>query len=757
MATINGTSVGGMTLQIDYSYTQNTTANTTSVTAKLQLVSHYALYATALSGSYISVGGSRTDYSKSIDYGGSSTTTTVLATKTVTVSHNNDGTGSCNLSGTFVMNGSYRGYSVGTMSVSSTITLPTIPRSSGLTVPVSVNTGTTLSGSVAPSNSAFNHKVEFKIGSTVKSTLTLAANQTAPTFTQAIGHDWFPNSTSGTINVVLSTYSGTTLIATTSKNVTANVPTSVVPSVSGLTATSSATSGTFANLFVQGKTTVKLTATASAAGGASISSYTYSGPNIGTTITSNTFTTPTIQASGTLTYAVQVTDSRGRTASKTVQISVYPYSAPAMGSVSVQRCDANGNLSESGTYAKYVINSTYSNVGGKNTRTVTAAYSSNNGATYSAVTTLQAATDTSDYKTGTYGGSAFALANTYLIKFTITDAYGATSFTTAQLMSAQRPINIRSNGKGVAIGGMSTKDAFECSFDADFNKNVNIDGKLTLTGGLSSALSIANGGTGATTSDGIAQSHYHQYISVAADGGQSGGYLKIATIKIGGQYVNQGMEIDFIRRGDQFVTTLSILFHGTDNTDPNLAAFTSKGSAIAWLHKTATGTWDVYALKSGWDNMSILNIRKGANNGSVTISGTNVFVASLPSGAIQSIESDFVIETGTSGIWTYRKWNSGVAECWGIYTMTSACNLAWGTLYYSNALAPRINYPFTFTSRPQETVFCRGDSVSAWAYPEGGGIGMNTTTQTGQYGFLRPTTMTEAQVRYEYTVVGRWK
>lgn len=119
--------------------------------------------------------------------------------------------------------------------------------------------------------------------------------------------------------------------------------------------------------------------------------------------------------------------------------------------------------------------------------------------------------------------------------------------------------------------------------------------------------------------------------------------------------------------------------------------------------------------------------------------------------------ADYVIEQGTSGIWTYRKWNSGVAECWGIYTMTSACTKAWGSLYYSDKLAPRINYPFTFTSRPQETIFCRGDSVSAWAYPEGGGIGMNTTTQTGSYGFLRPTTMTEAQVRYEFTVIGRWK
>ena len=755
MATINGTSVGGMTLQIDYSYTQNTTANTTSVTAKLQLVSHYALYATALSGSYISVGGSRTDYSTSINYGGSSTTTTVLATKTVTVSHNNDGTGSCNLSGTFVMNGSYRNYSVGTMSVSSTITLPTIPRSSGLTVPASVNTGTTLSGSVAPSNSAFNHKVEFKIGSTVKSTLTLAANQTAPTFTQAIGHDWFPNNTSGIVTVVLSTYSGTTLIASTSKNVTANVPSTIVPSVSGLTAAIAANG--LSGLYVQGKTTLKLTASATAGSGGSIKSYTYSGPGVNTTTTANNITTGAIQASGTLTYTVQVTDSRGRTASKTVQIYVYPYSAPSIGPVSVQRCDVNGNITESGTYAKYTVNSAYSTVNAKNTRTVTVAYSSNNGTSYSAETTLQATTDTANTKTGVYGGGAFAIASTYVLRFTIKDSYGATSTITAPLQSAARPINIRSNGKGVSIGAMSTKDAFECSLDADFNKNVNIDGQLTLSGGLSSALSIVNGGTGATTADGIAKSHYHQYISAATDGGQSSGYLKIATIKFGGQYLNQGMEIDFIRRGDQFVTTLSIIFHGTDNADPPLAAFTSKGSTVAWLHKSASGTWDVYAQKSGWDNISILNIRKGANNDPVIISTTNAWVASLPSGVIKSVESDFVVETSTSGIWTYRKWNSGLAECWGIYTMTSACNLAWGTLYYSNTLAPRINYPFTFTSRPQETVFCRGDSVSAWAYPEGGGIGMNTTTQTAQYGFLRPTTMTAAQVRYEYTVVGRWK
>lgn len=35
---------------------------------------------------------------------------------------------------------------------------------------------------------------------------------------------------------------------------------------------------------------------------------------------------------------------------------------------------------------------------------------------------------------------------------------------------------------------------------------------------------------------------------------------------------------------------------------------------------------------------------------------------------------DWVVEQGTSGIWTYRKWHSGVAECWGNLTSSMAIN-----------------------------------------------------------------------------------
>ncbi len=596
MATINGTSVGGMTLQIDYSYTQNTTANTSTVTAKLQLVSHYALYATALSGSYISVGGSRTDYSTSISYGGSGTTTTVLATKTVTVSHNSNGTGTCNLSGAFVMNGTYRGYSVGTMTVSSTITLPTIPRASGLTVPASINTGSALSGTVSPSSTSFNHKIELKIGSTVKQTITLATGTN--TFSATIPHSWLPNSTSATISVVLSTYSGTTFIASTTKNVTANVPTSVVPSVSAFTATSSVTSGTFANLYVQGKTTAKLTATATAGDGSSIASYTYSGSGINTTVTTNTATTSTLQATGAQTYTVTVKDARGRTASKTVSITVYPYAAPSFGQPDVKRCDANGNLTESGTYAKYTINSTYASVNGKNTRTVTVAYSSNGGTSYSAETTLQAATDTASTKTGVYGGGAFAIASAYVLRFTIKDAYGATKTITAPLQSAARPINIRSNGKGVSIGAMSTKDAFEVSMASDFNSTVNIDGATTINNTLTTANVInAKGG-----------------INMGGLNGQTG--------------------------------ELTVRFSNpTTSTYPhNSYLFGGNPSNV-----NAIGCYD------GKNNRGIWSYNDTNNSLSLGNNSTNIYIGS-------SKLSDFVVEQGTSNGWEYTKWKNGKIE-----------------------------------------------------------------------------------------------
>ena len=77
--------------------------------------------------------------------------------------------------------------------------------------------------------------------------------------------------------------------------------------------------------------------------------------------------------------------------------------------------------------------------------------------------------------------------------------------------------------------------------------------------------------------------------------------------------------------------------------------------------------------------------------------------------------ADIVIETGTkseTGIsWEYRKWASGICECWG-YTgsYSMACTSAWGNLWYAPLKV--INFPSgLFYSTPktvQLTVWSNG-------------------------------------------------
>ena len=150
-----------------YSYTQDTSKNTSTITVKLYL-RHNTLYASALSGSYLSVAGNKVSYSKSISYSGSTVTDTLLATKTVVVEHSSNGKGSCAIKGTFVLNGSYSGKSIGTLTLSETLTLKTIPRASALSVSSSINTGSSLKATITPSDPSFKHKVRYIIGGTTK-------------------------------------------------------------------------------------------------------------------------------------------------------------------------------------------------------------------------------------------------------------------------------------------------------------------------------------------------------------------------------------------------------------------------------------------------------------------------------------------------------------------------------------------------------------------------------------------------------------
>ena len=447
-----------------YSYEQSIANNTSEVTVTLKL-RHKSLNATALSGSYLSVAGNQVSYSKKIAQSSNSVTETTLVTKTVTIQHNDTtGQATCGIKGTFVLNGSYSGKTIGTLTLDETLTLQTIPRASSLSVPSSVNTGSELTVTITPANSTFKHKVEIKVGTT-----TVYSGDFIPAGTNtkkcSISHSWFPSSTSGSIVVYLHTYrSDGTFVATVYKTVTANVPSNIVPQIDDFIA--EAYSGGLSGLYVQGKSTVKLTCTAKMGDGATVSSYAFSGPNLNVSSTSSTTTSAVLTKSGTLTYTVTVTDSRGRQVSDDVQITVYPYVAPRITSIQAQRCLADGTPDNNGTCAKVTVATSHSAISTLNKATVSL---SNSKDSYKTETTIITSTNGDNSYSNVYG-SGFLADETYTIRATITDAYGASNTLIATLASAQRAFNIAKYGNGVAVGGFSTVDSkndsglFECNW-----------------------------------------------------------------------------------------------------------------------------------------------------------------------------------------------------------------------------------------------------------------------------------------------------
>jgi hypothetical protein len=121
---------------------------------------------------------------------------------------------------------------------------------------------------------------------------------------------------------------------------------------------------------------------------------------------------------------------------------------------------------------------------------------------------------------------------------------------------------------------------------------------------------------------------------------------------------------------------------------------------------------------------------------------------------VEALKVDYLIEQGTSGNWTYRKWNSGIAECWlpgwnpGSYT----CGTARGSLYSGGNLS--LTFPLTFTSYPAVTssVSLGTDAYVVWLQFNGLG------TSTAQCRIVSSGSVA-ANSNYLISVyaIGRWK
>ena len=73
---------------------------------------------------------------------------------------------------------------------------------------------------------------------------------------------------------------------------------------------------------------------------------------------------------------------------------------------------------------------------------------------------------------------------------------------------------------------------------------------------------------------------------------------------------------------------------------------------------------------------------------------------------------DYITEEGTEGIWTWRKWSSGIAECWGTMSQTITGWATWGNLYEGTASTHTATYPNgLFSSTPDFWANGKGSSI----------------------------------------------
>lgn len=117
--------------------------------------------------------------------------------------------------------------------------------------------------------------------------------------------------------------------------------------------------------------------------------------------------------------------------------------------------------------------------------------------------------------------------------------------------------------------------------------------------------------------------------------------------------------------------------------------------------------------------------------------------------------TDYIVVQGTTGIWTYRKWKSGIAECWGTQSYSSIdVSSAWGSVYESDG--HKLAFPSgLFTAAPEYCSITYGGGSLAVLSIELLGLPSNSETQT--FYLTRATTGTIINVKVQVHAIGHWK
>ena len=395
-----------------------------------------------------------------------------VASGTTTVSHNADGSKSISVSASF--NNADRGtYLPTTGSCSGSLKLTTIPRATTPSVDKpSLDCGGVIKISGTSASSNFSHKVYVTWNGTKTQIGTIASGTTSPSFSYTIPTDWeknIPDSTSGIATFTLETISGSTSVGSKSVNATIKVRSGVVPSIGTVSISDTNSICTGIGQYVQSQSKLKFSIATSGNQGSTITSV--STKFNGQTYSGSTFTTQAIQNSGTLTYTITVTDSRGRTATKSGSVSVVAYNPPSLTNVSAKRANSGYAVDESsGTYALLHFKVGFTSLSNKNVTSFYIQYRASGASSWTKINSwANNYTLEQDYKAGNLFTST---TSTYEIAFGVKDKFmNDYSWQIVTVTPTYTLINFGKDGKSLTFFGQDGNNANRLTVKGDLVSN----------------------------------------------------------------------------------------------------------------------------------------------------------------------------------------------------------------------------------------------------------------------------------------------
>ena len=436
-------------------------------------------------------GGPETKYSVSYTLPQNSTKT--ILSKTITVPHKEDGTGTVK-----VRTWMDTDISAGEVELSKTLTLATIPRAStidSLSCATAYFTGQ-MTYKYTPKSSAMYNRCnislhlgeEFISVKSVNLGQKAASQQTATvTLTEdelATVYNRLPSAKKGTLRFTFRTYSdsgyNTQVGDYAYKEIELKIPDdkTTKPTVGMSLAPVGNLPDAFDGLYVQGKTRVKATLTAAPKYNATIKSYStkVNGIDYGS---SDSYTSGYLTQTGSIAVTGYVTDSRGFTGEMPKTITVIPYAKPKLLSVSALRCNENGEADDSGAHLRIRATRSYSKVesGGvqHNFCRIRYRWKPENGS-YGSWTTILARDATSDTVDTKALNLSLSATTSYLVQIRAVDDIGEYAETIISVPTEEVYMHRTKDAMGLG-GYVNSSKMLDVFWDAKFRGEVMIGDK----------------------------------------------------------------------------------------------------------------------------------------------------------------------------------------------------------------------------------------------------------------------------------------